>query len=217
MAALVTLDAFKTHLGITSDADDARDRSILDSVESAVMRSCRRKFSQVARTEYYSGTGGPRLYLRERPLISVAGLWVDSQGYFGGPSGAFGGSNDAWTEGVDFVIERTEETEQNAAALLAINSSGGNGAGFFPQGNGNIKVTYTAGYLPTPADLQLAIFYLAVAVRDAAIEQRVGPVKSETLGRYSYELITGGAAEDATGANLVAARSILAGYREPVL
>lgn len=216
MPCLTTLDQFKDYLGLTSTSEDAQLHGILDSVETAIENFCRRKFKSASYTEYHDGHGLQKLFLEHRPLTAITGVWVDDDGYYGNGSDPFP-SSDEWTSGTDFVPKRTDQSEKNASALIALRSAG-NANGYWPVGDGNIKVTYTAGYTAIPEDLILAIHSLASVVRNSAEKGIAGAFKSETQGRYSYELLTGvEAAADQSGQNLVQAQSILKHYREVLL
>ena len=70
-----------------------------------------------------------------------------------------------------------------------------------------------------PDDLLLAIHLLASQVRNAAEKGIAGALKSETQGRYSYELLTGTGADagDLNGTTIVQALSILKAYREVIV
>ncbi len=202
MAVLTTLANLKTHLGITDTAEDVRLTQWLDAVDQAVLSSLRRgPFVSTSHTEYHSGTDRHLLPLKYRPLTAVAGVWVDSAGFGGHGQDAFPDSSE-WVIGREWFPMDLEETESNGSLLAAIH-------GFWPCGQKNIKVVYTAGYTTVPADLELAVHELVTAVRMGA--EKGGIIGEETIGRYSYKLINGQAG---TGDALVTARSILAKYRE---
>lgn len=116
--------------------------------------------SKRERTEYYSGTGSPRLALRNRPVYAdpVPQAWVDDRGYFGAPSAAFtdgNGNSQTLVYGTDFALEVMEEgVPVRSGILWRIDSvwprkSYRQQGYLFPYqggGAGNVKVTYTAGY-----------------------------------------------------------------------
>ncbi len=59
-----------------------------------------------------------------------------------------------------------------------------------PQGLGQVKVTYSAGFTTIPPAIQLAV---AQMVRDQLLWQRINPyLESETADEYSYKTRTGG-------------------------
>lgn len=200
---LTTLEEFKAHLGTTSDCEDERLSQLLEGVEAAVETYCGRKFAAAQATEYYDGHGRSLLDLRRRPVTAVASVHVDALGYYGQGPDAFA-DDTALVVGADFVLRRTDASEGNGGLLMAIKRP-------WPVGSGNIKVVYTAGYDPIPADLKLAVHMLGAATLEAAAS---GAIKgSETLGRYSYTLLSGGA-DDASGAALASTREILSHYTD---
>lgn len=226
--SLTTLAKLKTHLSIpqSDNSEDAFLNQILLEIDTAVLRFCKRDFASAAATEYYDGTGRETLILKRRPVTAVAGVWVDQAGYYGHNASGFPASS-AWTIGQQFAPPSLAESEQNGGLLLALPggwpanfggpwsgcSNFGWAAGTWPEGRGNIKVTYTAGYTVIPDDLELAVHHLAAALRSTAEKGLAGPVGSETFGEYSYSLLRGSDA-GASGADVVMARGILAGYRD---
>ena len=74
---------------------------------------------------------------------------------------------------------------------------------------------YTAGYSAVPNDLELAANYLAASVRQAANNGTGGPIGSETLGEYSYTLLSSsmGGMKD-SGLDIGTAKAIMARYRD---
>lgn len=220
MNGLTDLAKLKVHLKI-SDADTTQDvllEQLIDGVSQAARRITGRDFNSATRTEYYDGTGQESLYTRHRPLTAVTSLYLDASGYAGQAAGGFAASTQL-TQGTDFWVPMTEATERNAGCIRIITNpfweslvySGGlagQGRAVWPVGQGNIKLTYTAGYRVIPDDLAMAVHFLCAQVRTSL--KVGGPVSSETFGRYSYTLLTGNEGSP----ELMTARSILAGYTE---
>lgn len=211
MSILTTLAKLKTHLGIavSDTTEDVLLNQILAEIDQVCFRFMKRpqaSFVSAAATEYYDGSGRDTLILKRRPVTAVASVWVDNKGFYGQAPDAFPTSS-LLTVGVDYVSPSLAESEENAGLLLCVSDC-------WPTGRGNIKVTYTAGYSTIPDDLTLAANLLAAAVRKSAASGQAGPLASETLGEYSYTVLTGTAAES-SGLNLATnARKILAHYRE---
>ena len=179
--ALTTLASVKIHLGISGSTEDDLLNQLIDCVDSVIHHYTGRKsFESASRTEYLDGNGKDELFLAHRPLTSVTGVWVDPDGYYGKGTDAFPSANE-WTEGSYFVPQSEEAAEQNASMLVAINR-------VWPEGRGNIKVTYTAGYETIPADLELAANTLIALIRKGAEEG--GMLASERLDQYAYQLLT---------------------------
>ncbi len=224
MPILTTLAKLKTHLSIpqSDNTENALLNQILAEIDKAVLRFCKRGFSSEETTEYYDGSGRELLLLKRRPVTAIKGVWVDQSGYYGHGSGAFADSTE-WVIGTDFAPLSLAESEENAGMLVAIGGSSfpsfsptsdSCGVRIWPEGRGNIKVTYTAGYSHVPDDLALAVHQLAAVVRKSAQQGTGGVIGHETFGEYSYSLLTG---DTASGIEMVAARGILAGYRDVAL
>lgn len=203
---LTTLAAFKAHLKVSgTGSDDLLTQILLELDEVVASASGRERvpgrnpFESVAAAEYYDGHDRPNLVLRRRPVTAVASVHVDQAGYYGqGPDAFPAGS--LWTLGEHYAIPRTDMTEGNGAFLASL-------AGVWPCGTGNIKVTYTAGYSPIPADLSMLVHLLGNEVFRGL--DKGGVLAGETLGRYAYRLLTSG-----EGNSLLTARSILSRYTE---
>lgn len=206
---LTTLTKVKLHLGIADTSEDTKlDQWILE-VESSVLQWLKRAIVSAERTEYYSGSGRKMLVLRHRPVTAVGSVKVDQQGYFGDNSDSFDDST-LWTRGVDWALPRADASEENGGMLMAVGAGG-----LWPLGDGNIKVVYTAGYTTIPADLELAVNSLVGAVRKMAEAGGAAPIAGETIGRYSYYLLSN--PSQAAAAGVVAAVSVLSSYREQAL
>ncbi|QDV49538.1 phage head-tail connector protein [Gimesia fumaroli] len=201
--ALTTLPKVKVHLGISNSAQDDLLNQLITEVESVIQHfTSRKSFDSASRTEYLDGNGKDELFLAHRPLTSVTGVWVDPDGYFGKGTDAFP-SDSAWTEGGEFVPQSEEANEQNASMLISLNR-------IWPEGRGNIKVTYTAGYETIPADLELAANTLVALLRKGRKEG--GMLASERLDQYSYQLLSHQNSNLYPEAGTV--RSILARYHQ---
>lgn len=214
---LVTLDDFKTHLGITSDDDDTRLSTVLCGIEQSVKGFCRNDILSAEATEYYDGTGDGELVLKRRPVTAISTVRVDANGAYGNGSNVFGSTTE-WEFGTAYTIRSLSETSRhNDGILKSLKGRAPGwaqlpGIGVWPEGVGNIKVTYTAGYSSTPDDLALAIFQLASAAWAMTEEKGLAPVSEETIGRYSYTLMRGDE-QAVSGINLVNARAALERYR----
>jgi hypothetical protein len=225
--SLVTVDQIKLHLGLSDTAEDLRLQQFLDGVEAAIWQWLGREcvpgyspFESVESTEYYDGQDRQMLVLKRRPVTAVAGVWVDRTGYYGHNPTAFADPATAWTIGQHFAPTRIDETEGNPGMLCAFAGAIPSWQGqaqrnpAWPRGQGNIKVTYTAGYAVLPFDLVTAICNVVAAVRQAA--PRGMGLESETLGRYTYTLMKSGGKSGGTVAvdEIGQALSTLARYKE---
>lgn len=212
MAELTTLSELKIHMGISGSDEDTLLTQLLDNVEQTIFSyTGRESFASAAATEYFDGTGREILILERYPVTAVASLYVDNGGYYGNGTSPFG-SGTEWTEGTDFTLKRTDESEKNRGLVLALGAVDFEDVpGIWPRGRGNVKVTYTAGYTTIPDDLQLATHLLTASVYAIAEKNLAGPVGGETFGKYSYTLLGN---PSMAGMNMLTVRSILAKYKK---
>jgi hypothetical protein len=180
--SIITLNEVKSHLGIDGSDQDLILQRIVSGVEQGVKRWTRRKIDRYeGEIEYHSGNGFMRkLYLRNRPVVNVSSVHIDPIGYFGQAAGAFDASTEL-LQGVDWAIEDTSESERNVGCLIYL-------AGCWPIGIGNIKITYDHGYSIAPADLRLGCLELCRTIYNEM--SNGGVLASESLGDYSYSLLT---------------------------
>lgn len=168
-------------------------------------------------TEFYAGNGTPDLMLRESPVQAIASIYEDADAYWGYASDAFA-AGDLLTAGEDYALQRdnglgtaiskTGLVKRIGAAWPNASErlSGLLASGPMP-GYGNIKVTYTAGYTPVPADIVSAVHQLVAEHRRTS--DAGGAMKAESLDYYSYEKMD--QAEQAKAIGSV--KSILARYK----
>lgn len=153
-------------------------------------------------TEYYDGNGMPTIILRRPYVSAVAGVWADATGAYGAGDDPFPDPESKLTDGGDYVLRKEGvygksgllERMANSAYLFPSDLAAYPGRGglayrkgaYWPAGVGNIKVTYTAGFVVAPDDLKLAVISAVGIVRSTS---KYGwPVTSESLGDYSYSL-----------------------------
>lgn len=232
--SVVTLEQLKSSIGIplANTTEDVPLQLFLDGVEEGIWNWLGRyrvpnpgnpphnPFAQLQTTEFYDGTDRQYLILKRRPVISVQGVWVDRQGYYGTNANGFTNPDTAWTIGQDFAPSNVDESEGNGGMLCAFAGSIPTWQGQaqrnpgWPRGQGNIKVTYTAGYTTFPMDLVVAICLVASGVRNSAA--RGTQLASETIGRYAYQLLDGSKRAMGTSEfdDIGQAKSTLARYRE---
>lgn len=213
--ALVGIDEFKTWLGITSTSEDAQLQMFLDGASAAVTEYTGMDFT--TRTYptasddgsgdngIYCGNWHDRIILRQGPVTSVTSVHLDGSANFAtNPSGAFATAT-LLVEGTDYVVEWDgclPGTSTKCCRSRFLRKIGGVWPGItaFTAGavigqagmaRGNIKVVYTAGYSTLPISIKTAILQLATAVRHDS--DKGNQVQSESLGGYSYSLLSGAA------------------------
>ncbi len=229
---LASLDQLKTHLSITGTSQDALLTQLLAGVDRAIRSYTGRRLERATRTEYYSGTNKPELLLREYPVWDDGELEIrlDVTGYFGKRAGGFA-TDSILVSGTDYALQLDGpdgfegEDELGGAAGIVVRLGMGNNIGdafrrysvvmgyiatAWPLGQGNIKVRYTAGYESIPDDLSLAACQMAATVYRT---RQYGGLRlgSESLGKYSYSLLSGSVNGGADG-EMGTVRQLLAPY-----
>ena len=207
-AGLTTIAKLKLFLGVdtTVETNDPLYLMLIDAAEEAIRGYLNRTLTQATYTEYFDGPGRPDLLLTHRPVQSITGIWVDPVGYYGQASGF--GSSTALVAGVDFAVIRPEQSERSPGIVRMLSSLwDGSGIANWPRGQGNVKVTYVAGYNPVPLDVQVATHMLCAQMLSQ--QEKGVALKSETLGEYQYEVLS-----KADDQNIATARRMLNRYRE---
>ena len=192
---LTTLPQLKAYLGVTgvSKKDEILE-SILEAASAAFANLIDRNLELTAYVDYYSGKGSKVLVLNEYPVTTVAGVWVDSTGYWGASATAFD-SNHQYVSGLDYALVKDGRGGNAATGRLYclrgvwppiwLTRSGVLGAVRKP-GAGNVKVSYTAGYDEIPMDVQRAIWEITAAL---LASKNIGrPFMSERYEEYQYLL-----------------------------
>ncbi len=182
----------------------------------------------------YSGNNQRDLVLRQYPVQSVISVNVDPNA-FGGQNVANGnvpfGPGTLLTQGVQYMLQLDyAEGGQPASSCGMLRKIGGAGfdffGGYYPytwgggklaayrmpvwvRGDGNIKVSYTAGFPTIPPDLTNAMGTLV----SWFIRNQPGgaPLTSESLGGYSYSVMSSGMGQ---APELGSLRGVLSQYRE---
>ena len=144
MTDLITLQDYKSIVGVTSSNNDSIVSSHIPAVSEAVKNYCNRRFLEFwdnEKTEYFSIRHPTRaLFLKENPIRSIISVSEREN-----PASDY----TVLTADNDYVID----TELDA--IYRINSDGSYSN--FKNGIDSIKVIYTAGFENTPEDLKLAI------------------------------------------------------------
>lgn len=135
MSQLCALSDVKTYLGITTTTTDAALNALITNTSAAIENFCNRSFAQAVYTDTYNGTGKSVLYLREGPITAVASVSVDGV--------AIPPASSATSYGYTFDD-----------SMLYIRAGGT--CERFNKGVQNVVVSYTAGYVATPQDVNQA-------------------------------------------------------------
>lgn len=196
--ALTTLAAIKAFLNIPASNTTQDDwlTALQEAAEQTIKSYCNRDFESATYTEYYTGTGLRTFTLRQTPVSSITSLYLDQSGNFGlNPDGSFAATS-LLVQGTDYVLDLNPSSGRSDTGIVfRINTVWprfyreyyiGRMAGRLYSSEGNIKVTYQAGYTSIPADIQYAVAYLTSYMR-----RNIGsgaPLAKEKIGDYSYEL-----------------------------
>lgn len=225
--SLCTLANVKLVLGVSGTGDDAILNLFIAAASDAIKRFCRRPIEQATYTDYYDGSGKPRLILRNTPVQSVTSVHLDAAGYYGTATGAFAAST-LLTSGVDYALEIDDNEGLGISRTgflrrignSSISTFGNQGANtsltygwkgpIWPVGTGNLKVVYVGGWATVPdAITQAATTLVSLMYK---FRKTAGiPLTSESFGKYTYSLMTrtGGSTPE-----LNEVRSLLSGYKK---
>ena len=199
---LTNLAELAAYIGETniSDADAKMYLGLLTAAETAAKRICGRQFYRQTVTEYLDGNGLQAVALRETPVTSITSVNLDTSGFYGQGTDAFG-STTLLTSGTDYALRIDGPGGLSDSGLLyrlmrvwpaTMNYISYN---LYPritpvQGAclGCIKVVYVGGYSLIPEDLKQAIFQI-VMDRQGAIA-RGEKTQSESFEGYAFSLGT---------------------------
>lgn len=152
---LTTTAKFKAWASIASASDDTLIGEAITRVSTAVNNYLNRSLNSASYSEVYDGRGGHVLMLRNRPVTAVASLSIDGVAVPLATSRPFNG----------YTFDST--------ALYALGSYS------FTRDYRNVAVSYTAGYVTIPADIEEAVLeWLNVIYRE---RDRVG-LASKAIG-----------------------------------
>jgi len=142
MAELLTTETYKQAKALTGVKDDERLGIIISSVSQLVKTYCNNTFLDYATTpldEYFSPDWqGCDVQVTESPILVVSGVSErssTSEAYY------------TLTELTEYAVDLKTDSVRRIGA-------------YWPVGIDAVKVTYTAGYASTPADLKLAMIDL---------------------------------------------------------
>ena len=143
MADLITLEEYKESKGLSSVKDDYRLNTLIDSVSQLVKTYCGNSivdYYSTNKVETFSIDWDTHLVqLTESPVNSVVSVETRD------------------TVAASYTtLASTEYYLDTATDSIMYVSSGSNNYRNWPRGPGAVKITYTAGYSDTPADLKLA-------------------------------------------------------------
>lgn len=201
---LVSLEACKDFCEVTTSRLDEKLTQILRGSEQAVRAHCGKDletgFESASRTYYppVDQLGTDRLTLPERPVTAITSIHIDSTGYYGVPSGAFG-TNTEQTSGVQYVLDTEDGSTSKSGILIKLPSVLGGAVSPLSQGPvwpayaGGVKIIYTAGYVPRPHASPTMPRLIEMAVmtlfRECWVTSKEGvPLDSQAVLQSSYQV-----------------------------
>jgi hypothetical protein len=148
--SLTTLASTKAYIGGSfSSADDSLLASLILSADAVIAELVDRILTLGDYTETLDGSGRNNLMLPQYPINSVAEIKISSQ----------------WDWANTTALDLTRVLIKSKQGILVFNGGstfvygGGHGDSSecgWPRGNGNIRVTWNAGYSSIPSDVSLA-------------------------------------------------------------
>jgi len=151
--------------GVTADvADDLAVTRALGRATLVIDGYCGRDFRRREETYFVDGTGGPALFLDDRPVIEIAGLKVDDAEVAADSYRVYGDAGY-----VRFIGDRTIFMGH---------------PGVFPAGTQNVEVHGFFGFDEIPAEVKEACVLLTLAfLRSMRAEANVGESQANTTDR----------------------------------
>jgi hypothetical protein len=159
---IITTAEYKVHIGESGTGYDSAIDVYIAAVQADLERACSRVFNEATYTDQaYSGNGEPNLWLRNYPVSAVSAVKTLS------------------SDGTTTTLAATDYRLVDAEYLHRISSSdfgwgypplGSNRGPCWPEGDGNLLVTYTGGFSDEdmPDDLKRLMYELV----DAAMDRR---------------------------------------------
>jgi uncharacterized phiE125 gp8 family phage protein len=164
MTDLTTLDSVKAWLKITGTSDDALLKRLITASTQFITQWLNRDIFQQSYTESRNGTGGTRMSLANYPVTAVASLSIDGT--------TIPVSTDYTVNGYVF------DSQQIMLRGYRFN-----------RGFQNVVLTYTAGYVAVPAELEQAcIELLSLRYKE---RDRIGMTSTTVNGNETAAYFTG--------------------------
>lgn len=195
---LSTLGGVKAKLGIANTTQDALLTTLIEQTDARIRTYCAREFESATFTEYPTCYGTRQMRLKQKPIISITSIHVDSTRVFA--------ANSLLTAGTDYSLVDGKVLRVGTVWPNATENRYGLLANAQVPAVGVVKVVYAAGYATIPPDVVLASdLLIALEYRSRKLG---GPTQSESLEDYSY-------ARDGTTVGAVGLPGVVAGLLAP--
>jgi hypothetical protein len=180
-SALVVIEAAKSQSGWLVDPlevaaswsafaslDYAEQAAIIEAASQSIEAYCRRAFAVTSYTETIDGTNKPRLWLTNRPVVSITSVTLDGSTLSASDYHVETGTGCLWRGAREYGYPDHRMS--------------------WPIGVGNVVVVYSAGYSTIPAPVKRAAVVQCKYLSDTS---RASSVYSyESIGDYSYKTAT---------------------------
>ena len=152
MADLITLDDYKLLEGVNSTQYDEKFEKLITSVSKLVRTYCNSEFDTYATSPGYTELFDIQwdtytVQLKYSPVISITNVYERSS-----QSSAY---TELFSNGAGSPAEYSWYLDSVSDSIFRTQESGKYKS--WPCGVGSVKVTYLAGYVSVPADLELAV------------------------------------------------------------
>ena len=150
MADLTTLAIVKTYMQITDTVQDASLSRLITAFSAWFLNQCNRgALLSATYTESRNGTGSDALTTKYFPITAVSSVIVNGVSVPASPDGVQPG----------YVFDGFSIFIISGGSSIGYGSNGGvpSAVDSFCRGRQNVKITYTAGYPTTPADVEQAV------------------------------------------------------------
>ncbi|MGH9541385.1 MAG: hypothetical protein ACRD2H_05845 [Terriglobales bacterium] len=125
-------------------------------------------------SEVYDGTGSPRLYLKNYPISAVSSLMVNGVAVL--PSSGYGSPGYQFSDIGLILMPGT--VLGPSTSLLSFGTS------MFSEGIRNVTVSYTAGFITIPSDLNQAAIELVAAMLTESRNVNLRSVSTAAAGAH---------------------------------
>lgn len=171
---LTTLANIKAFLGITGSSDDTLLQTLISAYSAAVVNFLGRNPVSATYTAKYHGTGTSQLFLKNSPITAVTALIINGASVPASNGVSFGYVFD------NHCISLIGGSSYNSGleSLPSLSPA------FFPRGNQNVVITYTAGVSANSA-AYAAISQLALeaVAKSYKMKERIGQKSEGAVGQ----------------------------------
>jgi hypothetical protein len=204
---MLTLAEVKLQLGITDSSKDTLLNQLIAQAIAHAKRETQRLFTVEELVEFYDGTNTSKLVLRESPVVSVDEIRLDDNGHYGQSIDSFGDET-ILIEGVDYAVNGSIVHRINAWWPPRVVNRIGQLSNEIRHGQGNIKVTYHAGFDGMPDDIKDACIQIIARRLETQTGREVASKKMD------YVSVSYGNDKDSSS-EIASINQVFRSYRKP--